>query len=136
MNKVAPARSTRLGDDFLKGVSDRPAPVSRAAGPAAEAALARDVLRQLKPHWRAPVGPDADQLRTELAIALDRDGGVRSVRVIGTIGVTPSNRPQVRLHQEAAQRAVRLAAPFRLPADLYDSWKLLEPVGFDRRLSR
>ena len=56
------------------------------------------------------------------------------MRVIDTVGVTESNRGQVRLHQEAAVKAVRLAAPFVLPAELYDAWKVLEPVGFDKRL--
>jgi outer membrane biosynthesis protein TonB len=99
-----------------------------------EASLAREVLRQLKPHWKAPTGADAEQLRTTLSISLTRDGQVASVRVIETTGVTDSNRGQVRLHQEAAVKAVRLAAPFVLPAELYDAWKVLEPVGFDKRL--
>ena len=132
-------RGSRLGADFLKGVSDRPNPSQAqtpraAAGPAVEASLAREVLRQLKPHWKAPTGADAEQLRTTLSISLTRDGQVSSVRVIGTTGDTASNRGQVRLHQEAAVKAVRLAAPFVLPAELYDAWKVLEPVGFDKRL--
>lgn len=136
---TAPPRGSRLGNDFLKGVSDRPnastAQTPRAAaGPAVEASLAREVLRQLKPHWKAPTGADAEQLRTTLSIALNRDGSVAAVRVIETVGVTDSNRGQVRLHQEAAVKAVRLAAPFVLPTELYDAWKVLEPVGFDKRL--
>ncbi len=132
-------RGSRLGADFLKGVSDRPnestAQTPRAAaGPAVEASLAREVLRQLKPHWKAPTGADAEQLRTTLSISLTRDGQVAAVRVIETTGITASNRAQVKLHQEAAVKAVRLAAPFVLPAELYDAWKVLEPVGFDKRL--
>lgn len=132
-------RGSRLGSDFLKGVSDRPSTGTAqtpraAAGPAVEASLAREVLRQLKPHWKAPTGADAEQLRTTLSISLTRDGQVASVRVVETTGVTDSNRGQVRLHQEAAVKAVRLAAPFVLPAELYDAWKVLEPVGFDKRL--
>lgn len=135
----APPRGSRLGNDFLKGVSDRPtASTSQApraaAGPAVEASLAREVLRQLKPHWRAPTGADAEALRTTLSIRLARDGTLVDVRVIATTGVTDSNRAQVRLHQEAATKAVRLAAPFVLPQELYDAWKVLEPVGFDKRL--
>lgn len=132
-------RGSRLGNDFLKGVSDRPnastAQTPRAAaGPAVEASLAREVLRQLKPHWKAPTGADAEKLRTLLSIRLNPDGTVAAVRVIETTGVTDSNRGQVRLHQEAAVKAVRLAAPFVLPTELYDAWKVLEPVGFDKRL--
>ncbi len=132
-------RGSRLGADFRKGLSDRPnastAQTPRAAaGPAVEASLAREVLRQLKPHWKAPSGADAEQLRTTLSISLTREGTVASVRVLDTTGVTDSNRGQVRLHQEAAVKAVRLAAPFVLPTELYDAWKVLEPVGFDKRL--
>jgi len=135
----ATPRGSRLGADFLKGMSDRPnestAQTPRAAaGPAVEASLAREVLRQLKPHWKAPTGADAEQLRTTLSISLTRDGQVAAVRVIETTGITASNRTQVKLHQEAAVKAVRLAAPFVLPAELYDAWKVLEPVGFDKRL--
>jgi len=130
---------SRLGRDFLKGVSDRPTASTAqtpraAAGPAVEASLAREVLRQLKPFWKAPTGADAEQLRTELSISLARDGSLVDVRVVRTTGQTDSNRGQVRLHQEAAVKAVRLAAPFVLPTELYDAWKLLEPVGFDKRL--
>ena len=132
-------RGARLGSDFLKGVADRPsaatAPAARTpAGPAVEASLVREITRQLKPFWKAPTGADAEQLRTELRIALGRDGSVTEVRVLRTTGQTDSNRGQVRLHQEAAIKAVRLAAPFVLPAELYDAWRVLEPVGFDKRL--
>lgn len=143
------ATGSRLGSDFLKGVTDRPAPGAAAApraapgatpgpaaGPAVEASLVREVRRQLKPHWRAPSGADVEQLRTELSIALARDGSLTSVRVLRTTGQTDSNRAQVKRHQEAAVKAVRLAAPFILPSELYDTWKLLEPVGFDRRLGQ
>jgi hypothetical protein len=41
----------------------------------------------------------------------------------------------VRLHQEQALKAVRLAAPFRLPPDLYDGWKSLN-INVDKRLSQ
>jgi hypothetical protein len=89
----------------------------------------------LKPHWKAPTGADAEQLRTEVVIALAEDGGVTDVRIVGTSGQTASNRPQVKLHQEQAARAVRLASPFRLPAQYYEAWKSLR-VTFDKRLSQ
>ena len=140
---VAPARGSKLGSDFLKGVSDRPSastaqtPRAIAVGPAQQAAIGRLIREQLKPHWKAPTGPDAEQLRTELRVVLAKDGTVRSVDVLGTTGQTESNRGQVRLHQEAAMKAVRLASPFvGLPVEIYDTWSVLETVGFDRRLSQ
>jgi hypothetical protein len=101
-----------------------------------QASLRAEIKRQLKPHWKAPTGADAELLRTELSISLAPNGGVTHVEVLRTTGQTASNRPQVKLHQEQAVRAVRLASPFRLPAEYYDSWKLLSPIGFDRKLSQ
>jgi hypothetical protein len=126
---------------LLNGVADRASdskstqvPAAK-AGPAVQASLGAEVRRQLKPHWKAPTGADAEQLRTEVAISLAPGGEVTGIRVLATTGQTASNRPQVRLHQEQAERAVRLAAPFRLPAEYYSAWKQLR-VTFDKRLSQ
>lgn len=143
-----PRRRPGLSRSLIAGLTDSPGVSSdrpsksvsttprAAAGPAVEASLAREVLRQLKPFWHSPTGADAELLRTQLSISLSRDGNVVAVRAMGTTGVTDSNRGQVKLHQEAAIKAVRLAAPFSLPAEFFDSWKLLEPVSFDRKLSQ
>lgn len=143
-----PRRRPGLSRSLIAGLTDAPGVSSAtpsksvsttpraAAGPAVEASLAREVLRQLKPFWRSPTGADAEQLRTQLSISLARNGSVVSVRAIGTTGVTDSNRGQVKLHQEAAIKAVKLASPFSLPAEFFESWKLLEPVSFDRKLSQ
>ncbi|HET9637825.1 MAG TPA: TonB C-terminal domain-containing protein, partial [Allosphingosinicella sp.] len=125
----------------VAGLSDRPNPSqstaapAAAAGPAVQASLGAEVRRQLKPHWKAPTGADSEQLRTEVVIALAEDGRVTDIRIAGTSGQTASNRPQVPLHREQAERAVRLASPFRLPAQYYDAWKSLR-VTFDKRLSQ
>lgn len=146
--KAAPPRDTRLrptgrlDKGLLAGLSDREsdsratAPAAKAAGPAVQRSLQAEVLRQLKPYWKAPTGADAEQLRTELSITLARNGTVTDIDILRTTGVTPSNRPQVKLHQEQAIRAARLASPFKLPAEYYDVWKLLSPIGFDKRLSQ
>jgi outer membrane biosynthesis protein TonB len=135
-------RPTGRLSGLLNGLSDRQSqsktttPPAAKAGPQVQASLAAEVRRQLKPHWKAPTGADAELLRTELSIWLAANGSVTRVEVIRTTGQTASNRPQVKLHQEQAVRAVRLAAPFRLPAQHYENWKLLSPIGFDRRLSQ
>jgi outer membrane biosynthesis protein TonB len=139
--KPAAARPAGRLSGLLNGVSDRDTdsrsatPPAAAAGPAVQASLGAEVRRQLKPHWKAPTGADAEQLRTEVVISLGQDGRVADVRVVGTTGQTASNRPQVPLHQEHAVRAVRLASPFRLPAQYYEAWKQLR-VTFDKRLSQ
>lgn len=127
---------------ILSGISDSDSssnsitPPAAAIGPAVKSSLAAEVRRQLKPHWKAPTGADVEQLRTELSIRLARDGRVTDIDVLRTTGQNESNRPQVKLHQEQAVRAVRLASPFRLPAQYYDAWKLLSPIGFDKRLAQ
>ena len=136
-----PAKQRGSLGDLTKGLSDKPrtatastgAPASN-IGPAQRSALASEIRRQLKPHWKAPTGADADQLRTELAISLAPNGSVTDIRFLRTTGVTDSNRAQMQLHRENAIKAVRLAAPFNLPPDLYDAWKTINPVSFDKRL--
>lgn len=139
--RPAAARQTGRLSGLLTGVSDRntdsrsAATPAAAAGPAVQASLGAEVRRQLKPHWKAPTGADSEQLRTEVVISLAQDGRVTDIRIAGTTGQTASNRPQVPLHREQAERAVRLAAPFRLPVQYYDAWKSLR-VTFDKRLSQ
>lgn len=140
--KQEAAKSTGRLEGLLTGISDREsasrstAPTGRTASAAVKSSLGAEVRRQLKPHWRAPTGADADQLRTELSITLAPNGAVIDIEVLRTTGQTDSNRPQVKLHQEQAVRAARLASPFKLPPEYYDAWKLLSPIGFDKRLSQ
>jgi outer membrane biosynthesis protein TonB len=138
----APPRRTASGlSGVVAGLSDRANPSQStaapavSAGPQVQASLGAEVRRQLKPHWKAPTGADVEQLRTEVVITLAEDGRATDVRIVGTSGQTASNRPQVKLHQEQAVRAVRLASPFRLPAQYYEAWKSLR-VTFDKRLSQ
>ena len=134
---------SRFGSEFMKGLNDEPsasrsqAPPAREVGAAVLSSLTAEIRRQLKPHWQrnVPTGADAEQLKTELTVSLARDGSVLGIEVRRTTGVTPSNRPQVALHQERARKAVTLAAPFQLPADLYDHWKDFN-VSMDLRLAR
>ena len=135
------ARPTGRLSGLLTGLSDRDtesratAPPAKAAGPAVQASLASEVRRQLKPHWKAPSGADVELLRTQVTVTLAPNGSVQSIGEVTTSGQTASNRAQVKLHQEHAVRAVRLAAPFRLPSEYYDAWKVITPT-FDRRLSQ
>lgn len=137
------ARPTGRLKGILSGISDSDspsratAPPAKAAGPAVQVSLAAEVRRQLKPHWQqaAPSGAEIELLRTVLTISLARNGSITRVEVVRTTGQTASNRPQVELHQEQAVKAARLAAPFRLPPEFYDEWKVIQPV-FDKRLTQ
>ena len=134
-----PAGGSRLGDDFLRGVSDgdransgTPAAV---AGPAVQASIASAMIRQIKPHWSAPQGADAELLVTILDWDLNPDGSLKGrPRLVRQLGINDSNRPQAPLHAERAIRAVQLAAPFRLPDEYYSAWKSLRGIRFDRNL--
>lgn len=138
-------KGSQLGPNFLKGIqSEAPrAPTPTPAAPAAsvigakqKAALDSEIRRQLKPHWKAPTGADSEQLRTIVAVELTPTGAISGApEVVDTTGITASNRAQVKLHQELAVKAIRLAAPFKLPPDLYDGWKSLR-IAFDKRLSQ
>ena len=140
------ARGSRLGADFLKGIqTERPTKATADAPPATKlssaqaASLNAEIRRQLKPHWKAPTGADAEQLATILQVELNPDGSLKGAPdVVDQTGVTASNRAQLQLHAEQAMKAVRLAAPFKLPREFYDvpgGWHSLT-LRFDRRLSQ
>ena len=131
------AGGSRIGADFLEGKSDtdgRSGSPATAFGPSEAAALNSAISRQLKPHWAAPSGVDADKLVTIVRFRLNSDGSLAgNPSCTSQSGVTPSNEPQKGLHCDRAIRAVRLAAPFDLPDQFYDKWKLVDS-RFDRRL--
>jgi outer membrane biosynthesis protein TonB len=131
---------SRIGDDFLEGkgssttTDETRAPAAK-FGSAERAALASAITRQLRPHWTAPSGVDAEKLVSTVSWDLNPDGTLRGRPRCKTdpASITSSNQPQAGLHCERAIRAVQLAAPFNLPEQFYDRWKALE-WQFDRRL--
>ena len=140
---VKAAGASRIGSDFLKGVPGAQAagkaqtPPAAAIGPEVRAGLSSAIARQLKPHWVAPQGADAEQLVTILAWDLNADGTLAgSPRLVRQEGITESNRPQAQRHVEQAIRAVELSAPFDLPAQYYPAWKRVVAFRFDRKLSQ
>ena len=134
--------ASMVGSDFLKGIpgSDSKGtaktPPAATIGPAVKASLAGAIADQLQPHWTAPQGADAEKLVTMLAWDMNADGSlVGSPRVVSQSGITDANRAQAARHAEMAIRAVRLAAPFKLPAPYYAAWKRVAGFRFDRNLS-
>ena len=131
--------ASRIGDNFLEGAgssSETAETRTQAAtfGRAERAALASAITRQLRPHWTAPSGVDADKLVSTISWRLNADGSLNGrPRLVSQSGITDSNRAQASLHAERAIRAVQLAAPFTLPEQFYDRWDDLEWT-FDRRL--
>jgi outer membrane biosynthesis protein TonB len=130
--RTAP-KGSRLGPDFLKGISDK-ASASRAAainapiGARERASLAAELLRQLRPHWRSPSGADIEQLRVVVVARLNKDGSLAGEpRAENVTGVTASNRAQARLFAERAVAAVKLGAPYDLPVQFYEAWRVIRP---------
>lgn len=135
-----PARPTGRLAGLVDGLTDRPTqsrvttPPAAVAGPAVQASLAAEIRRQLKRHWTPPTGADVEKLKTVVRVRLARDGTIiGQPQVISQTGQTESNSSQAKLHAERSIRAVQLAAPFTLPAEFYDAWKVIDPV-FDLRL--
>ncbi|MGI9376213.1 MAG: energy transducer TonB [Tsuneonella suprasediminis] len=133
---------SRIGSDFLSGAGSSTStnetriPASK-IGASAKASIVQAIIRQIKPHWNAPQGADADLLVTVLSFRLNPDGSLASKpRVVSQSGITDSNKPQSQLHAERAIRAVELAAPFDLPPEYYNAWKTINGAKFDRNLSR
>ena len=144
--KAAPARpSTARGpvkptgrlNGLDLGVSDRPTastsatPPAAAIGPQVKAALGAEIIRQIRPHWSPPSGADSEKLRTRVVVALGRDGSLAGEPRVTQTGVTDSNRTQGALARERAIRAVKLAAPFKLPPQFYDAWKTIGPTLYE-----
>lgn len=133
-----PSKGSRLGNDFLSGTggsgSDADQPAEK-VGPLTASSLSSAISRQLRPHWTAPQGIDAEKLVTVLAWEMDRNGNLKGrPRVVSQSGVTEANAAQKDRHAELAIRAVQLAAPFDLPDEYYDTWKNVREFRFDRRL--
>ena len=139
---AAQAGGTRIGSDFLEGVQGAQSTQGKgtpaaAIGPQVRSALSSAITRQLKPHWQAPQGPQAEELVTYLAFNLNKDGTLAGrPSVVRQAGITEVNRTQASRHAEQAVRAVQLAAPFDLPPEYYHAWKRVSSFKFDKRLSQ
>jgi len=133
-----PVAPTGRLDGLLNGINDKPAkststtPPAATVGPEQKAALSAAIIRQIRPHWAPPSGADSDKLRTTVTVRLNEDGSLAGEpRVTAQTGVTDSNRAQASLARDRAIRAVKLAAPFKLPPQFYGAWKVIAPVLYE-----
>jgi outer membrane biosynthesis protein TonB len=139
--KPKPAGGSRIGADFLPGAGsstttrETRTPASQ-IGASAKASLFQAVARQLRPKWQPPSGPDVEELVTKIRFRLNADGSLAGrPEVVRQSGINDTNRPQASRHAELAVRAVQLAAPFDLPEEYYEAWKVIT-VDFDWKLSQ
>ncbi len=148
---AAPSRSappaanpgaSKFANAFNKGIpgaagkAQTQSPPAAAFGPQQQSALRAAIMRQLKPHWSAPQGFEAEKLVTQVRFSLNRDGRLTGEPVVvSQSGQSPANAAQVKRHAEQAIRAIKLAQPFLLPPDFYPYWQTVTST-FDRRLSQ
>ena len=137
-----PPGASRISDDFLRGVAGAQTtgasrnPPAATIGPAVRSAIGQAIARELKPHWVAPQGAEAELLVTVVRFHLARDGSlVGEPEIVRQSGETAANRAQLQRHREQAVRAVRLAEPFDLPVEYYAGWQVVTST-FDKRLSQ
>ncbi len=132
---------SRVGDNFLAGMGDSTrtaetrAPAA-ALGASARASLLQGIVREVKPHWQPPSGPDVDQLVSKIRFRLNQDGSLAGrPTMVSQRGENATNRAQAGRHGEQAIRAVQLAAPFDLPEQHYSAWKTVT-LDFDWKLAQ
>lgn len=148
-NQTRPAQSrpatrtggSRVGDNFLAGLGDSTrttetrAPAA-ALGASARASLLQGIVREVKPHWQPPSGPDVDRLVSKVRFRLNTDGTLAGrPTLVSQRGESDTNRAQAGRHGEQAIRAVQLAAPFDLPSEHYAAWKTVT-LDFDWKLAQ
>jgi len=138
----AKAGASSFDQAFAKGVpgaqgkSPAASPAAAAFGPQQQSALRSAIFRQLKPHWVAPQGIDAEKLVTVVRFRLSQNGRlIGEPAMVSQTGQTPANAAQTRRHFEQAARAIKLAQPFILPPDLYPYWQTVTST-FDKKLSQ
>lgn len=138
---AARSGGSQIGDNFLEGAgtsrssAETRIPASQ-IGASARSSLLQALSRQLKPHWSPPDGLDKEKIVSVVSFSLNPDGSLSGTpRLRSQSGINDTNRAQAARHGEQAVRAVQLAAPFDLPANLYEGWKRAT-ISFDWKLSQ
>lgn len=137
-----PVGGSKIDSNFLRGITgatspgtDKVSPADKAA-PISAADVKSAISRQIKPHWTAPQGVDAEKLVTVIAFTLNPDGSLSGrPELVSQSGITDANRAQAQRHIELAMRAVQLAAPFKLSPQVYVQFRRFQ-ARFDRALSQ
>ncbi|TVV72307.1 hypothetical protein FOY91_14885 [Sphingomonas solaris] len=136
-DKPAKAAGSRLGADFLKGITPEKTSPGKSTKPAAAAVsasamqgLAGAIKRQVQPCYElgSLAGTPAMSIVTTLRLRFNKDGTIANAPSVAEhSGVTPGNQAYVRQIDDVARRAVLRCAPLKLPAELYDGgWEDIE----------
>lgn len=125
--KKGPPGGSNFADAFREGVPGGVGKGNPDAAPSAQqqSAIRVSINQQVLRPWNAcsVTGLDVELLRARVSFSLDRSGQIISIDDPQVSGITASNSPQARRFGECAVRAIRTAAPYRLPGEFYDYWK-------------
>ncbi len=128
--KSSRPRGSRLGADFLKGLSDKPS-TSKSETPRAAKIDARAlagirdaIARQIQPCADRQVdpGPGANRIVTVLNLRLNEDGTLSATpRVVRQSGVSDENSRYARRVIDLGVAAFKGCSPLKLPAEFYST---------------
>ncbi len=126
-------RGSRLGDDFLKGITDTPqkgvsqTPRAQAISATAVASIGDAIKRQVQPCAdRIPIpGPGSNLIISKLRLQMRPDGSFAArPELRGQSGINAENQRYARRVAELAASAMTACAPYELPEALYEGgWK-------------
>src|SRR3546814_4597996 len=123
-------RGSRLGDDFLKGITDQASdsksqtPRASSVSPQVLAGLEAAIRRQIQPCADRQVnpGPGANEIVTVLNLRLNRNGTLAAEpRVVRPEGVDSSNGRYSRPVSDLGLAAVKGCSPLNLPQEYYQT---------------
>ncbi len=128
--KAARPRGSRLGANFLKGLSDKPStgksetPRAAKIDARALAGIRDAIARQIQPCADRQIdpGPGANQIVTVLNLRLNQDGTLSATpRVVRQTGVTDENDRYARRVIDLGIAAFKGCSPLKLPAEYYST---------------
>ncbi|HVI98358.1 MAG TPA: cell envelope biogenesis protein TolA [Sphingomonas sp.] len=123
-------RGSRLGDDFLKGITDQASdsksqtPSASSVSPQVLAGLEAAIRRQIQPCADRQVnpGPGANEIVTVLNLRLNRNGTLAAApRVVRQDGVNSSNGRYARRVIDLGIAAFKGCSPLKLPQEYYQT---------------
>jgi outer membrane biosynthesis protein TonB len=121
-------RGSRLGDDFLKGLSDQPSKTQSVTPMAAKidaqslASIQQAIARQIQPCADRQVnpGPGANQIMTVLNLRLNKDGTLAALpTMVRQNGLTDENSRYARRVTDLGIAAFKGCSPLKLPPEYY-----------------
>ncbi len=123
-------RGSRLGDDFLKGLSDQPSKTESVTPRAAKidaralASIQQAIARQIQPCADRQVnpGPGANEIVTVLNLRLNRDGTLAATpTMVRQNGVGDDNDRYKRRVIDLGVAAFKGCSPLKLPPEFYST---------------